>query len=385
MSDLKDIYKFLFDYFKIYKESNGPSVSYWKLGDLKNAIKWSEGVEEFYSKLKFKKFLKKLLKDIMLILEHWKIDEKNCELLLKDASQNLRQTLISNKNLTDELKAFLLDSLISQENQKVKEKQYVSFETIENELNSEIDKICLKLFLSKNDFFLIDVLLDYSINQQMNLEFIIQIFARLREFCSETYKSCYLRLLNKKFYKLLMIEPVEGLLDIDSKDLIQAYFCYLIFVFTEILDKFKLENKDLNDPENSQSDNYNLEKLVSHFEKTIKVSKNSRFVKHNKKKLKFLSMVAFIYINDIPKRNETNNEYSLLFADDLVTFFIYNKNGNLENKINKYLNELEQWLIKWKMKISVEKSCSILSNKKWGLNQNTLGNLNKSLVGSILD
>ncbi|RNA10758.1 hypothetical protein BpHYR1_042833, partial [Brachionus plicatilis] len=37
------------------------------------------------------------------------------------------------------------------------------------------------------------------------------------------------------------------------------------------------------------------------------------------------------------------------------------------------------------MKISFEKSCSILSNKKWGLNQNTLGNLYKSLVGSILD
>ncbi|RNA09716.1 RNA-directed DNA polymerase from mobile element jockey-like [Brachionus plicatilis] len=107
--------------------------------------------------------------------------------------------------------------------------------------------------------------------------------------------------------------------------------------------------------------------------------------------------------------------------------------------------ELEQWLIKWKMKISVEKSCSvvfswykkesdnlnlkiycnrivsqkeikflgikfdsklnfnilideikercnkrlniikILSDKKWGLNQNTLGNLYKSLVGSTLD
>ncbi|RNA20190.1 RNA-directed DNA polymerase from mobile element jockey-like [Brachionus plicatilis] len=59
------------------------------------------------------------------------------------------------------------------------------------------------------------------------------------------------------------------------------------------------------------------------------------------------------------------------------------------------------------MKISVEKSCSlnlnilvdeikercnnrlniikILSNEKWGLNQNTLGDLYKSLVGSILD
>ncbi|RNA24868.1 hypothetical protein BpHYR1_040670 [Brachionus plicatilis] len=39
------------------------------------------------------------------------------------------------------------------------------------------------------------------------------------------------------------------------------------------------------------------------------------------------------------------------------------------------------------MKTSVEKSCSriILSNKKWGLNQNTLGNFYKSLVGSIFN
>ncbi|RNA41138.1 hypothetical protein BpHYR1_020320, partial [Brachionus plicatilis] len=66
---------------------------------------------------------------------------------------------------------------------------------------------------------------------------------------------------------------------------------------------------------------------------------------------------------NIPKRNKTNNEYSLLFADDLVTFFIYNKKGNLENKINKYLNELELWLIKWKMKISVEKSCSVVFSR----------------------
>ncbi|RNA35367.1 hypothetical protein BpHYR1_019588 [Brachionus plicatilis] len=43
---------------------------------------------------------------------------------------------------------------------------------------------------------------------------------------------------------------------------------------------------------------------------------------------------------------------------------------NLENMINKYTNDLEQWM---------------LSNKKSGLNQKTLGNLYKSLVGSILD
>ena len=152
-----------------------------------------------------------------------------------------------------------------------------------------------------------------------------------------------------------------------------------------------------------------------------------------------------IFINDIPKRNKPNCQYSLLFADDLATFFIFNKEGNLENTINKYLNEVEKWLFKWKMKVSVEKSCYMifekrtkskinldlkiynnnlireekvkflditldskltfssmiddlkkrcnsrlniikyLSNKKWGLKPKTLGNLYKSLIGSILD
>lgn len=91
MSDLKELYKFLFDYFKIYKESSGPNVSNWKLGDLKNAIKWSEGVEEFYSKIKFKKCHNKFLKDIKMILDHWKINEQDCETLLRTASLNLKQ------------------------------------------------------------------------------------------------------------------------------------------------------------------------------------------------------------------------------------------------------------------------------------------------------
>ncbi|RNA25422.1 Sodium-coupled monocarboxylate transporter 1 [Brachionus plicatilis] len=118
-------------------------------------------------------------------------------------------------------------------------------------------------------------------------------------------------------------------------------------------------------------------------------------------------IIEHIYINDIPKRNKTNNEYSLLFADDL---------GNLENKINKYTNELELWLIKCLMKISVEKSCSVVFSRykkesdnlslkiygnrivsqkeikfldivkqKMGSQSKTLGNLYKFLVGSILD
>ena len=70
-----------------------------------------------------------------------------------------------------------------------------------------------------------------------------------------------------------------------------------------------------------------------------------------------------IFINDIPRKDKTNNEYSLLFADDLVTFFIYKSKRNIELRINKYLKELEPWLTKWKMKISIEKSCYMIFTK----------------------
>ena len=152
-----------------------------------------------------------------------------------------------------------------------------------------------------------------------------------------------------------------------------------------------------------------------------------------------------LYINDIPKADETNKKYSLLFADDLITFFIYKKRGKIESEINKYLKELEPWLCKWKMKIcptkcsftifsknnkeptnfnlqlfkknipyskinkflglhfderlcfskqieEVKNKCinrlniiKILSGKSWKLDSSTLASLYKSLIGSIID
>ncbi len=67
-----------------------------------------------------------------------------------------------------------------------------------------------------------------------------------------------------------------------------------------------------------------------------------------------------IFINDIPIRYKKNKEYSLLFADDLSTYFIYNKtNIQLQNKIQKYLNLIENWLKNWRLMMSANK-CSYL-------------------------
>lgn len=124
--------------------------------------------------------------------------------------------------------------------------------------------------------------------------------------------------------------------------------------------------------------------------------------------------------------------------------FFFNKKGNIENQINKYLLEIEKWLSKWKMKMAPSKcrymiftqnkiipklniflqgeqiiftnqlkflgftfDCrlnfnahvneiktrckdrlniiKILANKNWHLKPTTLGNIYKSLIGSIVD
>lgn len=152
-----------------------------------------------------------------------------------------------------------------------------------------------------------------------------------------------------------------------------------------------------------------------------------------------------LYINDIPKRNKSNVNGSELYADDLASFFIFKKRGNLEKTINKYLKEIEKWLVKWKFKMTAKK-CSyiifsngkhkeeslrlelcnslipendnpkflgitfdnrlnfnehiriirkkcferlkiirIISNKKWKLEEKTKFSIYKSLIGSIID
>jgi len=71
-----------------------------------------------------------------------------------------------------------------------------------------------------------------------------------------------------------------------------------------------------------------------------------------------ISPILFsIFINDIPLKNEKNKSYSLLFADDLVTFFCYKKTNQMIKSIEKYLQIIEWWLRKWKLRMSATKCC----------------------------
>ena len=152
-----------------------------------------------------------------------------------------------------------------------------------------------------------------------------------------------------------------------------------------------------------------------------------------------------IFINDMPIKYSKNKFYSLLFADDLCSFKIFKKFGNLNKQIQCYLNQIENWLKKWRLMMAPHKcnfivfssdksnekqlefklfntsikmsdeiqflsirfdkhlcfknqvnylkdSClkrmniiKVLSNKRWGLSIKTLTEVYNSLVRSLMD
>ncbi|CAF1075643.1 unnamed protein product, partial [Brachionus calyciflorus] len=63
--------------------------------------------------------------------------------------------------------------------------------------------------------------------------------------------------------------------------------------------------------------------------------------------------------NVFQESNDPNFNYQfkekLLFADDLCSYFIFDKIGNINDIINKYLRELETWLNKWRLKMAPQK------------------------------
>ena len=79
-----------------------------------------------------------------------------------------------------------------------------------------------------------------------------------------------------------------------------------------------------------------------------------------------LSPILFgIYINDISTLNIKKHSYSLLFADDLVKFFIYKNNKNIEREINNYTSLIQRWLSKWRFTMQPQK-CNLLVFNKSG-------------------
>jgi hypothetical protein len=80
-----------------------------------------------------------------------------------------------------------------------------------------------------------------------------------------------------------------------------------------------------------------------------------------------LSPILFsIFINDVPIWHKKNNDYSLLFADDLIFMNCFKKHGNAQAHINKYLHKLENWLTMWRLMMASQKCSYIIFSKYHG-------------------
>ena len=79
-----------------------------------------------------------------------------------------------------------------------------------------------------------------------------------------------------------------------------------------------------------------------------------------------------IYINDTPILYDKNKAYSLLFADDLATFFIFKKINKTESRIRTYMKQLEIWLGKWRLTMHAKKCNQMI------FNNNSNKNINKN-------
>ena len=120
-----------------------------------------------------------------------------------------------------------------------------------------------------------------------------------------------------RYYRLYKSDPVNGLFDLESKELVQAYFCYLIFLFTELVDEFKIQNREINDPVNHDLEFINVEKLISHFENAIMISKNSKFLKIIQTKARVDSGWNFL-LNELKLRYLKKTQQLGNILDDLA-------------------------------------------------------------------
>ena len=73
------------------------------------------------------------------------------------------------------------------------------------------------------------------------------------------------------------------------------------------------------------------------------------------------ALLFLVFIGDIPLSNNKNVSYSALFADDLSTIFFFKKPGSITRIMKVYLENLVDWLFKWRLKMNASKFCYTIS------------------------
>lgn len=89
-SNLTNVLKWYYEYFKIYKLCSNSCVSKWKQADIDNTLKWSKFVEEVYKKINKKSYLSKLLDNLTILAKHWSLNIENINDFIKNATFNIK-------------------------------------------------------------------------------------------------------------------------------------------------------------------------------------------------------------------------------------------------------------------------------------------------------
>ena len=89
-TDLENLFKSYYEYFKIYKLATTTPISKWKLMDIENAMKWAKLVEDIYTKLCSKSYLQKFITGLKCLSLHWSITNINIEEIIKDPALFMR-------------------------------------------------------------------------------------------------------------------------------------------------------------------------------------------------------------------------------------------------------------------------------------------------------
>jgi hypothetical protein len=91
MNEFKLVYKYFYDYYKIFKNSTSSNVCKWTQSEIDAAIKWSRGVEDVYKRLKAKKYFNDFQSQLILILKHWEFPSTACDDFHEKAGKHLKK------------------------------------------------------------------------------------------------------------------------------------------------------------------------------------------------------------------------------------------------------------------------------------------------------
>ncbi len=87
---LTEIYKNIYEFFKILNQCQTTIASKWNIADVSNGINWALLIEEVFKSIEYKIFYKSFLQKTQLIYSHWKLNMSQTFVNVEDTMRNAK-------------------------------------------------------------------------------------------------------------------------------------------------------------------------------------------------------------------------------------------------------------------------------------------------------